>query len=326
MNSTAIDFFNAATVREPERRLTVKIGTHVKLIEIDKIVYVRADGNYIGIVMAGGETLHTKETLSHLEARLPDRRFLRIHRSLVINRDCVTEIKSHQNSYEFVLMNGIRLLSGTTFRKQLRKEFLAALGRVRDPSAPPAIPQPVEALPDMSFSAAVFSIRQCAPGDEYALAQLGKTTFLQTYHNVFSPTDILVHCASHGTPGIYRQWLEDPRARAWIAETAIGGVPGGYLVLAPPALLVETPAATDLEVRRLYLLKHFQRSGLGKKLMAQAMKYARVVGCRRLLLGDYYKNGLANAFFESLGFRRMGAYLRRIGGHQYQDIILGMEL
>lgn len=109
------------------RYLSVKVGTRVKLLDLAQIIYVQAAGNYVSVVIANGQKVHTKETISHITSRLPESVFVRIHRSLILNREYVREIQSRGKNYTFTLVNGISLLSGTTYRKHVRGQFLADL-------------------------------------------------------------------------------------------------------------------------------------------------------------------------------------------------------
>lgn len=109
--------------------LAVKVGTSIKLLELAQIIYVQAAGNYVGVVIISGQTMHTKETISHIANRLPEHVFIRIHRSLILNREYVREIRSRGKNYEFTLVNGVSLLSGVTYRKQIRGQFFVNLRR-----------------------------------------------------------------------------------------------------------------------------------------------------------------------------------------------------
>jgi len=53
------------------------------------LVYIESVGNYVKIHLTSGKLVMTKERISILEEKLPDS-FLRIHRSILVNRDLVT--------------------------------------------------------------------------------------------------------------------------------------------------------------------------------------------------------------------------------------------
>jgi ribosomal protein S18 acetylase RimI-like enzyme len=74
------------------------------------------------------------------------------------------------------------------------------------------------------------------------------------------------------------------------------------------------------------LLRKFQGGGLGKKLVSTAVAHSIAVGAKRLLLGVYAHNESAIAFYERLGFNKIGVRKFNIGGKGYDDNIMGMSL
>jgi len=168
-------------------------------------------------------------------------------------------------------------------------------------------------------------IRVCGPGDEEALALVGQATFLETFAGILPGADIVAHCRREHAPAVYRGWLEGD-ARIWMAETDPAAAPIGYLVVAPASLPVRDPKPDDLEVKRIYLLQQFHGQGVGKRLMTEAARYATARGTSRLLLGVYSRNDRAVAFYEHLGFHRIGHRRFRVGDHDYDDFVLSMAL
>jgi two-component system LytT family response regulator len=108
-------------------KLPVKVGTHIRLLKLAHIMYVRAAGDYIDLTMSSGERIHTKEQLAHLVTRLPAQQFVRTHRSFILNREYVKEIRAKNNDYELVMNDDTITTSGSTFRKQVRQQFLLSV-------------------------------------------------------------------------------------------------------------------------------------------------------------------------------------------------------
>jgi ribosomal protein S18 acetylase RimI-like enzyme len=178
----------------------------------------------------------------------------------------------------------------------------------------------------VSTGPANVSIRRAHGGDETRLALVGRATFLESYAQLLPAEDILAHTEQHHAPGVYADWLADPRYCCWLVESGPGRAPVGYLVLSPPDLPLADLAAGDLEIKRIYLLHPFQRQGLGRALMQQATAYARDTGHARLLLGVYSRNTAALAFYGRIGFHRVGERQFTVGASQYFDHILGINL
>jgi GNAT superfamily N-acetyltransferase len=170
----------------------------------------------------------------------------------------------------------------------------------------------------------VVTIRACVPGDERALALVGKATFLETYAGTLDAPDIFDHCeVEHGEPR-YAAWLKTPGYRLWVAEVE-GGAPVGYAVLGPPDLPIET-TVRDVELKRIYLLHSFHGTGLGRRFMHAVVEAAQGVGAQRLLLGVYDGNDHALAFYARQGFSHAGRKPFQVGSRVYDDLVLGRVL
>lgn len=97
-------------------RLPVKIGRTTQLFDTDLIEYIEADGDYAVIHRTDGAVLRTREGMAVLETRLPVTRFNRIHRSVIVNVDCVREVRSNKRGgFSLVMMSGQRLTAGATY-------------------------------------------------------------------------------------------------------------------------------------------------------------------------------------------------------------------
>jgi hypothetical protein len=86
----------------------VFVSIQNKLIPIatKDIVCIQADRPYINIHTSEGKYLHT-DTLKEMQSKLGNDRFVRIHRSTIINREFVKYIKSRSNGdYDITLTNG----------------------------------------------------------------------------------------------------------------------------------------------------------------------------------------------------------------------------
>ncbi len=122
-----------APANPSSRRLVVHDGDRAFFVRDDEIDWIEAEGNYVALHVGATKHLH-REPLKDLEARLDSSRFLRIHRSIVVNLDRVRELRPwFHGAYIVVLLDGTELTSGRTHSSQLRA-LLA--GRERGGSAP----------------------------------------------------------------------------------------------------------------------------------------------------------------------------------------------
>jgi two-component system LytT family response regulator len=110
---------------EPQRldRLVVKSGGRVFFLRTDDIVWIEAAGNYVRLHL--GEDSHLfRETMNGMEARLDPRRFVRIHRSRIVNSDRIKELQPWFNGeYVVILQNGTRLTLSRGYREKLQERL-----------------------------------------------------------------------------------------------------------------------------------------------------------------------------------------------------------
>jgi ribosomal protein S18 acetylase RimI-like enzyme len=171
-----------------------------------------------------------------------------------------------------------------------------------------------------------IQIRRCTRLDADALALIGKASFLETFAGVLGGGDIISHCATAHCAALYRSWLDDAAYQLWVAEVQPGSAPIGFMVVAPADLPLPDISSKDLEIKRVYILSRFHGGGIGKRFIMEAVRHARERETERLLLGVYAKNTSAIGFYEGSGFGKIGTRKFNVGGHDYDDHIMGMSL
>jgi two-component system, LytTR family, response regulator len=102
------------------QRLVVKDRGHVLFLNVADIDWVEAAG-YYACVHVGGETHIIRRTLLELERDLGEERFVRIHRSTLVNLERIRALELQDGGeYEVVLKAGARLRLSRRFRKTLQ--------------------------------------------------------------------------------------------------------------------------------------------------------------------------------------------------------------
>ena len=168
-----------------------------------------------------------------------------------------------------------------------------------------------------------IKLRLCSAGDEEALALVGAATFLETFAGLLTGPDILAHCRLQHAVSQYAAWLADAKYRLCLAE--LKSAPIGFVVLSPPDLPVAM-TQDDMELKRIYLLHRFQGGGLGRALLDWSVAQARSLGKKRLLLGVKADNTAALAFYDRVGFVRIGERKFLVGSLWCDDYILSLTL
>jgi diamine N-acetyltransferase len=150
-------------------------------------------------------------------------------------------------------------------------------------------------------------LRVAGPGDAAKLSLIGQASFLESFADDHDGDEVVAFVATSHTIAAYDAALADPAKKHWIVEEAVGA-PVGY-AMALPASLPGTDAATDYELKRIYILSKWHGGGWGAKLYQAAEDEARARGAKRLVLSVYVKNLSAQKFYRARGFVEIGRWL-----------------
>ncbi len=104
-------------------RIGVKVQGKIVFLDADEIYWIQARDD-IARVHLVDSAYDVREPLTHLEARLPANRFLRVHRSAIVNTSKVRAAEPFdQGDQLLILRNGKRITTGRSYRKAV-KDFL----------------------------------------------------------------------------------------------------------------------------------------------------------------------------------------------------------
>ena len=102
-------------------RLLVKSGGHVVWVDLEEVDWISAADNYAEL-HTGPKSHLLRETLGTLEARLPPKKFVRISRSVIVNRRRIKELQRlFSGGYELTLDNGARLTVSRRYKNKLQQ-------------------------------------------------------------------------------------------------------------------------------------------------------------------------------------------------------------
>jgi len=106
---------------KPLERLVIKSAGRVFFLRAEEIDWIEAAANYVKLHV-GKESHLLRETINGLAAKLDPDKFLRIHRSTIINLECVKELQPwFHGDYVVILKDGTQLTSSRNYREQLHK-------------------------------------------------------------------------------------------------------------------------------------------------------------------------------------------------------------
>jgi len=93
----------------PIERVVIRDGANVHVVPVEKIDYVEAQDDYVAF-RTGGRSLLKEQPLADVEAQLDPRRFVRIHRSYLLNIERLAKVELYaKDSRIAILTDGTKL-------------------------------------------------------------------------------------------------------------------------------------------------------------------------------------------------------------------------
>ncbi|MET3113635.1 two-component system LytT family response regulator [Pedobacter sp. CG_S7] len=109
MNSQLTQLAENLADRSEIRKLNLPNGQGgYTLVNFNQIIHVEADSNYSVFHLSGMEKITVAKVLKEYEEILPENKFVRVHKSSIINLDYLKEYNS-KNGLEVVLKSGVKI-------------------------------------------------------------------------------------------------------------------------------------------------------------------------------------------------------------------------
>jgi two-component system LytT family response regulator len=113
----------AAAIRQgrPLERIVVKDGPKVTVVHLDRLDWIQAQDDYV-LLRTEGKSLLKQQTLATLESQLDQARFIRIHRSYILNLDRLVRVEQDSKEHrDAILRDGTRLPVSRSGYQRLRE-------------------------------------------------------------------------------------------------------------------------------------------------------------------------------------------------------------
>jgi len=111
---------DAQPIKAWPEKLTIKDGSEIQFIRVAQIQWVDAAGDYM-CVHAEGKTHIMRITMKQLEAMLNPAIFLRVHRSTIVNADCINSAQTLNNGeYMLTLEGGSQIKVSRSYRDKVK--------------------------------------------------------------------------------------------------------------------------------------------------------------------------------------------------------------
>lgn len=168
--------------------------------------------------------------------------------------------------------------------------------------------------------------RTPAPDEAAALAELSRTTFIDTFAHLYAPDDLNAFLNAYKTEAAFANTLSDGRHIFLVAE--IDGQLVGYCKLGLDATLDDVPLVWTggIELKELYLRTGAQGAGVGPALMLWAMETARSLEAHKMVLSVWSENVRAQRFYERYGFQHIADTYFMVGNHRDDEFLFGLDL
>jgi two-component system LytT family response regulator len=110
---------DSVRAQQPLRRVLVKTTGRIYAVRVEEIESIDAAGHYLEVHAAAGAHL-IRESISRIETRLDPARFVRIHRSSIVNVDHIRELQpAFHGEFVVILKSGRRLQCSRTYAQAL---------------------------------------------------------------------------------------------------------------------------------------------------------------------------------------------------------------
>lgn len=119
-NEKLLNLLNEIRQRNQEpARFAIKTPGRVFFVRQEDIDWIEAADNYVNLHV-GADTHLIRETMNSLEGRLDSRKFLRIHRSTIVNAERIKELRPwFHGEYVVLLKDGTELTLSRTYREKI---------------------------------------------------------------------------------------------------------------------------------------------------------------------------------------------------------------
>ena len=168
-----------------------------------------------------------------------------------------------------------------------------------------------------------FHLRAPTPGEVGKLAELGRTTFVETFGDRYHPDDLRAFLDEQYREELIAAELADPDFRHRIIEHQ--GELIAIIKTGPLHLPVPDPPPGAMEIRQLYVRQNFLSRGLGKTLTAWALESFEASRIPKIYLSVFSENERAIRFYQNHGFKKCGEYQYPVGRHLDLEWIMSLK-
>ncbi len=102
-------------------RIMVRKNGRVNIVRMSDVDWIESSGNYIRM-HSGSQSYMVRDSMNGIEGKLNPAQFIRIHRSTIVNIDCIREMQTSKHGESVVLLqNGTKLWMSRRYKDRIRR-------------------------------------------------------------------------------------------------------------------------------------------------------------------------------------------------------------
>ncbi|EPY7702045.1 MULTISPECIES: GNAT family N-acetyltransferase [Bacillus cereus group] len=163
-------------------------------------------------------------------------------------------------------------------------------------------------------------IEKCTLKDIHKLQEISYETFNETFKHQNSPENMHHYLEKAFNLKQLEKELSNNSSQFFFVY--FNDKIAGYLKINTDDAQSEEMGDESLEIERIYIKSSFQKHGLGKYLLNNAIEIAIEHNKKNIWLGVWEKNENAIAFYKKLGFVQAGSHSFYMGDDEQVDLIM----
>jgi len=165
-----------------------------------------------------------------------------------------------------------------------------------------------------------ITIRYATADDNTLLAELGASTFYDTFAADNTPENMASYLAASFSPEKQAAELNDLLSVFLIAE--VDGATVGFARLKEGQPRVIDIGLRSIEIARIYACKEWIGHGVGANLMKACLSEAEKRGCDTVWTSVWEHNTRAQMFYRKWGFVETGTQIFQLGDDLQNDLLM----
>ncbi|MEH7155268.1 GNAT family N-acetyltransferase [Neobacillus drentensis] len=169
-----------------------------------------------------------------------------------------------------------------------------------------------------------INIKKCTLEDSRKLQEISYETFNETFKDQNLPENMNAYLErAFNLPQLEKELTN---VSSYFFFIYYNNEVAGYVKVNTDEAQSEEMGDQTLEIERIYIKNQFQKHGLGKHLLNQALEVAMKENKKKIWLGVWEKNENAIAFYKKMGFVQTGAHSFYMGDEEQTDLIMTKTL